>query len=41
MISTAHTRKLLSRQKWGDHLFQVVAAVGVVVALATLGALDC
>ena len=39
MISTAHTRKLLSRQKWGDRLFQVVATVGVVVALATLGAL--
>jgi phosphate transport system permease protein len=39
MISTAHTRKLLSRQKWGDRLFQVVAAVGVVLALATLGAL--
>ncbi len=39
MISTAHTRKLLRRQKLGDGLFQVVAVVGVVIALATLGAL--
>lgn len=39
MISTAHTRKLLRRQKLGDGLFQAVAVVGVVIALATLGAL--
>ena len=39
MISTVHTRKLLKRQKLGDGLFQTVAVVGVVLALATLGAL--
>lgn len=39
MISTARTRKLLKRQKLGDRLFQVVAVVGVALALATLGAL--
>lgn len=39
MISTEHTRKLLKRQKLGDGLFQAVAVVGVVIALATLGAL--
>ena len=39
MISTAHTRKLLKRQKLGDGLFQIIAVVGIVLALATLGAL--
>lgn len=39
MITTARTRKLLSRQKWGDRLFQTVAVVGVILALATLAAL--
>ena len=39
MISTAHTRKLLKRQKLGDRLFQIVAVGGVILALATLGAL--
>ena len=39
MISTDRTRKLLIRQKLGDGLFQVVAVVGVVIALATLAAL--
>ncbi len=39
MISTDHTRKLLIRQKLGDGVFQVVAVVGVVIALATLAAL--
>ena len=39
MITTARTRKLLSRQKWGDRLFQAVAVVGVILALATLAAL--
>lgn len=39
MISTDRTRKLLIRQKLGDGVFQVVAVVGVVIALATLAAL--
>ena len=39
MITSARTRKLLSRQKWGDRLFQAVAVVGVILALATLAAL--
>ena len=39
MISTDRTRRLLIRQKLGDGVFQVVAVVGVVLALATLGAL--
>ena len=39
MISTAHTRKLIKRQKLGDSLFQIIAVVGIVLALATLGAL--
>ena len=39
MITTARTRKLVSRQKWGDRLFQAVAVVGVILALATLAAL--
>ena len=39
MISTAHSRKLLKRQKLGDGLFQIIAVVGIVLALATLGAL--
>ena len=39
MITTARTRKLISRQKWGDRLFQAVAVVGVILALATLAAL--
>ena len=39
MISTAHTRKLLKRQKLGDGLFRIIAVVGIVLALATLGAL--
>ena len=39
MISTAHTRKLLKRQKLGDGLFRIIAVAGIVLALATLGAL--
>ncbi len=39
MISTTNTRKLLKRQQQGDRVFQVVAVVGVLLALATLGAL--
>ena len=39
MISTVHTRKLLKRQKLGDGLFRIIAVVGIVLALATLGAL--
>ncbi|MDE0299234.1 MAG: phosphate ABC transporter permease PstA [Candidatus Poribacteria bacterium] len=39
MISTDRTRKLLIRQKLGDGVFQVVAVVGIVIALATLAAL--
>ena len=39
MISTDRTRKLLIRQKLGDGVFQAVAVVGVVIALATLAAL--
>lgn len=39
MISTDRTRKLLIRQKLGDGVFQIVAVVGIVIALATLAAL--
>ena len=39
MISKTQLDTILSRQKWNDRIFKVVAAIGVLIALITLGAL--
>ena len=39
MISKTQLETILSRQKWNDRIFRVVAAIGVLIALITLGAL--
>lgn len=39
MISKTRLKTLLVRQKWNDRIFQLVAAIGVLIALITLGAL--
>ena len=39
MISKTQLKTILNRQKWNDRIFRVVAAIGVLIALITLGAL--
>ncbi len=39
MISKTRLKTLLVRQKWNDRIFQLAAAIGVLIALITLGAL--
>ena len=39
MITKTQLKKLIIRQKWNDRIFQLVAAIGVLIALITLGAL--
>ena len=39
MISRTLLKTLLVRQKWNDRIFQLVATIGVLIALITLGAL--
>lgn len=39
MISRTLLKTLLVRQRWNDRIFQLVAAIGVLIALITLGAL--
>ena len=39
MISKTRLKTILVRQKWNDRIFQLVAVIGVLIALITLGAL--
>lgn len=39
MISRMETQKLLTRQKWSNRIFLVIAVIGVVIALTTLATL--
>lgn len=39
MMSRMETQKLLTRQKWSNRIFLVIAIIGVVIALTTLAAL--
>jgi phosphate transport system permease protein len=39
MTSRTQLKTILNRQKWNDRIFQLVAAIGVLIALITLGAL--